>query len=68
MHFFNTYHLNWILPDNCIDVNYWRDGRSYNNSIIAPTRDLFYALQDTQINFHFLCENCFGAPGTLLIL
>lgn len=39
-----------------------------NNWIIAPTRDLSYALQDAQINFHFLCENCLGASGTLLIL
>lgn len=65
--FFNSYHLDWVLPGIAFMLIVGGMG-GVNNWIIAPTRGLLYALQDVRISEHLLRENRFGVPGILLVL
>ncbi len=65
--FFTAYHLQWVLPVVAIMLVIGGMG-GVNNWIIAPTRGLSIALNDSDI-YPWLCKkNGKGAPAVLLIL
>lgn len=64
--FFVVYHLNWILPFVALMLVIGGMG-GVNNWIIAPTRGLLVAAEDSKLPNHMRRKNISGAPSVLLL-